>query len=143
MENLEDVDLLEHKLRNLNGDINRTLVDLKLSGALSLADLQHFEERIVEGAAAALFHLRIDRQRLFRNPPTTTSTELIRAGLCALLLTNFEPSIEAESSDADLARAALHRLYIEHKKLESGKRMKLRRAHCEPVQAVHSADTIG
>ena len=29
VEDLEDVDLLEHKLRNLNGDLNHTLVDLK------------------------------------------------------------------------------------------------------------------
>ena len=42
VERPEDVDLLEHKLRNLNGDLNHTLVDLKLSGALSLADLQQF-----------------------------------------------------------------------------------------------------
>lgn len=34
VESLEDVDLLEHKLRNLNGDLNHTLVDLRLSGAL-------------------------------------------------------------------------------------------------------------
>ena len=91
VENLDDVNLLEHKLRNLNGDLNHTLVDLRLSGALSLADLQHFEERIVEGAAAALYHLRIDREMLFPGTPqTTTSTALTRAGLCAPLLTGFE-----------------------------------------------------
>ena len=68
VENLADVDLLENKLRTLGGDLSRTLVDLTISGALSLADLQQFEERIVEGAAAALYHLRIDREHLFPEP---------------------------------------------------------------------------
>ena len=45
VESSEDVDLLERKLRNLNGDLNHTLVDLNLSGALSLADLLAFEEK--------------------------------------------------------------------------------------------------
>ena len=36
VENLDDIDLLEDKLRTLGGDLNRILVDLKISGALSL-----------------------------------------------------------------------------------------------------------
>ena len=122
VEDLEDVDLLEHKLRNLNGDLNHTLVDLKLSGALSLADLQHFEERIVEGAAAALYHLRIDREQLFPEPTDDDLDSIDPGGIVRAAADRLRAIVEAGGSDADLARAALHRLYIEHKKLESGPR---------------------
>ena len=120
VEDLEDVDLLEHRLRSLNGDLNHTLVDLKLSGALSLADLQHFEERIVEGAAAALFHLRIDREQLFPEPTDDDLDSIDPGGIVRAAADRLRATVAEGGSDADLARAALHRLYIEHKKLESG-----------------------
>ena len=122
VENLEDVDLLEHKLRNLSGDLNHTLVDLKLSGALSLANLVHFEERIVEGVAAALYHLRIDREYLFPEPTDDDLDNIDPGGIVRAAADRLRSIVDAGGSDADLARAALHRLYIEHKKLESGQR---------------------
>ena len=122
MENLEDVDLLEHKLRNLNGDLNHTLVDLKLSGALSLADLLHFEEQIVEGVAAALYHLRIGRGQLFPEPTDDDLDSIDPGGIVRAAADRLRGIVESGGSDAELARAALHRLYIEHKKLESGQR---------------------
>ena len=122
VEVLEDVSLLDHKLRNLSGDLSHTLVDLRLSGALSLADLLHFEERIVEGAAAALYHLRIDREQLFPEPTDDDLDSIDPGGIVRAAADRLRATIEARGSDADLARAALHRLYIEHKKLESGQR---------------------
>ena len=122
VEDLEDVNLLDHKLRNLNGDLNHTLVDLRLSGALSLADLLHLEERIVEGAAAALYHLRIDRERLFPEPTDDDLDSIDPGGIVRAAADKLRATAEAGGGDADLARAALHRLYIEHKKLESGLR---------------------
>ena len=122
VENLQDVDLLEHTLRNLNGDLNHTLVHLRLSGALSLADLQHFEERIVEGAAAALYHLRIDREMLFPEPTDDDLDSIDPGGIVRAAADRLRATVAAGTSDADLARAALHRLYIEHKRLEPGPR---------------------
>ena len=122
VENLDDVDLLEHKLRNLNGDLNHTLVDLNVSGALSLADLLYFEERIVEGAAAALYHLRIDREQLFPEPTDDDLDSIDPGGIVRAAADRLRGIVEAGGGDAELARAALHRLYIEHKKLESGLR---------------------
>ena len=119
LENLEDVDLLEDRLRNMNGDLNHTMVELKLSGALSLAGLQHLEERIVEGAAAALYHLRIDRENLFPEPTDDDLDSIDPGGIVRAAADSLRTVAEAGGSDADLARAALHRLYIEHKKLES------------------------
>ena len=120
LEFLEDIDLLDNRLRNLNGDLNHTLVDLRLSGALSLADLQHFEERIVEGAAAALYHLQIDREQLFPEPTDDDLDSIDPGGIVRAAADRLRAIVAARGSDADLARAALHRLYIEHKKLESG-----------------------
>ena len=122
VENLEDVDFIEHKLRNLNDDLNHTLVDLRLAGALSLADLLHFEERIVEGAAAALYHLRIDRGQLFPEPTNDDLDSIDPGGIVRAAADKLRAIVGAGGSDADLARTALHRLYIEHKRLESGQR---------------------
>ena len=116
---MEDVGLLDHRLRDMNGDLNHTLADLKLSGALSLADLQHFEERIVEGAAAALYHLRIDRENLFPEPTDDDLDSIDPGGIVRAAADKLRAAAEAGGSDADLARATLHRLYIEHKKLEA------------------------
>ena len=122
VEDLEDVNLLDDKLRNLNGDPNHTLVDLRLSGALSLADLLHFEERILEGAAAALYHLRIDREQLFPEPTDDDLDSIDPGGIVRAAADKLRATAEAGGGDADLARAALHRLYIEHRKLETGLR---------------------
>ena len=122
VEDLEDIDLLEHKLRNLDSDLNHTLVDLKLTGALSLAALEHFEERSVEGAAAAIEHLRIDREQLFPEPTDDDLDSIDPGGIVRAAADRLRAIVDSDGSDADLARAALHRLYIEHKKLESGQR---------------------
>ena len=42
LESLQDIDLLDCKLRDLDGDPSRTLVNLTLSGTLSLSEMQHF-----------------------------------------------------------------------------------------------------
>ena len=119
VEDLEDVNLLEQKLRNLNDDLNHTLVDLRLYGALSLADMLHFEERIAEGVAAALYHLRIDRDQLFPEPTNDDLDSIDPGGIVRAAADRLRAIAEGSGGgDADLARAALHRLYIEYKKLE-------------------------
>ena len=122
VESLKDVDLLEDKLRQLEGDLNRILVDLRVSGALSLADLLHFEERIVDGAAAALYHLRIDREQLFPEPTDDDLDSIDPGGIVRAAADRLRATVEAGGSNADLARDAIRRLYIEHRKLESGLR---------------------
>ena len=122
VESTEDIDLLDCKLRNLDGDLNRTLVDLRLDGSLSLAGMQYFEERIVEGAAAALYHLRIDREQLYPEPTDDDLDSIDPGGIIRAAADKLRAMAEASGNDADLAREALHRLYIEHKKLESGLR---------------------
>ena len=117
LEGLEGINLLDHKLRSLEGDLTHTLVNLTLSGALSLADMQSFEERIVEGAAAALYYLRIDRDQLYPEPTDEDLDNIDPGGIIRAAADKLRATAEANGSDADVARAALHRLYIEHKKL--------------------------
>ena len=118
----EDIDLLEQKLRNPDGDPNRTLVNLRLSGTLSLADMQYFEERIVEGVAAALFHLRIDDEQLYPVPTDEDLDSIDPGGFVRAAADKLRDTVKANGNDAGLAREALNRLYGEYKKLESGLR---------------------
>ena len=122
LEGLQDIDLLDRKLRNLDGDPSRTLVNLTLSGTLSLSEMQHFQERIAESAAAALHHLSIDREHLYPEPTDEDLDSIDPGGIVRAAADKLRATAEGSGSEADLARAALHRLYIEHKRLESGLR---------------------
>ena len=116
---LEDITLLDSQLRNLGGDLNRTLVELRISGALSLAEMQYFDEQIVEGAAAALYHLRINREQLYPEPTDDDLDNIDPGGIVRAAADQLRRVAEAGGSDAELSREALHRLYIEHKRIES------------------------
>ena len=122
VESLEDINLLDRKLRNLGGDLNRTLVNLRVDGVLSLADMQQFEKCIVEEAAAAFHHLRIDRKQLHPEPTDDDLDSIDPGGIVRAAADKLRAIADANGSDADLAREALHRLYVEHKTLESRSR---------------------
>ena len=122
LESLDDITLLDSQLRDLGGDLNRTLVDLTLSGALSLVDMQRFEDQIAEGAAAALFHLRINREHLYHEPTDDDLDNIDPGGIVRAAADQLRRAAQAGGSDAALSREALHRLYVEHKRLESGLR---------------------
>ena len=81
-----------------------------------------FEERIGEGVAAALYHLRIDRNQLLPEPTDDDLDSIDPGGIVRAAADRLRAMVEAGGSDTDLARAALRRLYIEHRKLESGAR---------------------
>ena len=119
---LEDITLLDSQLRNLGGDLNRTLVELRISGALSLAEMQYFDEQIAEGAAAALYYLRINREQLYPEPTDDDLDNIDPGGIVRAAADQLRRVAEAGGNDAELSREALHRLYIEHKRLESGLR---------------------
>ena len=120
VESIRDIDLLDSKIRTLDGDQNHTLVNLRISGTLSLDGIQHFQEKIAEGAAAALYHLRIDREQLYPEPTDEDLDNIDPGGIVRAAADKLRAAAEANGSQADLARAALHRLYVENKKLESG-----------------------
>ena len=122
VESLQDIDLLDHKIRTLDGDPTHTLVNLKISGSLSLANMQHLQEKIAEGTAAALYYLRVDREQLYPEPTDDDLDSIDAGGIVRAAADKLRATAKGSGNDADLARAALHRLYIEHKKLESGLR---------------------
>ena len=115
---IEDIKLLDSQLRHIEGNLNRTLVDLRVYGALSLADMQYFEEQIVEGTAAALHHLRISREQLYPEPTDDDLDSIDPGGVVRAAADQLRRVAGAGGSDAELAREALHRLYVEHKRLE-------------------------
>ena len=84
--------------------------------------MQHFEEQIVEGAAAALYHLGVDREHLYPEPTDDDLDSIDPGGIVRAAADKLRATADANGSDANLAREALHRLYVEHKKLESGLR---------------------
>lgn len=118
LHNTDDIDHLEHDLRQLP-DPRHTLVDLTVDGALSLEDSQYFDERIVDGVAAALCFLRIHRDQLYPRPTPEDLDRIdpggtVRAAADSLRLRADNPA----DPHADLAADALLRLYTEYRKLE-------------------------
>lgn len=114
-----DIDLLEQQLRDLGGDLHRTLVDLRIHGALSLADMQYFEQRIAQDAAATLYHLRLDVQ-LQPDPTDDDLDHIDPGGIVRAAADKLRNTIDGGGADAELAGEALRRLYIEYQRLESG-----------------------
>lgn len=115
-----DIDALEQRLRNLN-DAANTLVALQLEGALSFADAQYFDERIADGAAHSLRHLRIDRDRLYAQPTADDLDRIDTGGVVRAAVDALRRQAEgaAGGGDPELANEALLHLYVEYMKLES------------------------
>ena len=119
VENAEQIDLLEQRLRSITGDLNYTLVDLGVFGALSLSNMQYFRERIAEGAAAAFYHLRLNEQ-LQADPTDDDLDHIDPGGIVRAAADKLRSQIDSGGADADLAGEALRRLYLEYLRLESG-----------------------
>ena len=113
----QDIDSLERKLREAGDDLDKVLMDLKAEGALSLEDLEYFEEKIVDGAAAAFRFLRVDDSRLFPDPTDQDLDQIDQHGF----VRTAAKKLRREATEGNnTAAAALRRLYVEYKKLEAG-----------------------
>lgn len=119
----EDIDFLAEKLRSVAADLDRVLVHLAVEGALSLEDQLYFEEQIVDGVSAAFCFMRVDDRRLFPRPTPEDLDRIDRGGFVRTaaeeLKRKAEEGIEVER---EIAAKALQRLYIEHMKLQAGRR---------------------
>lgn len=119
----EDIDFLSDKLRGVAEDLNRALVHLAVEGTLSLQDRRHFEERITEGVSAALCFLRVDNRRLFPRPTAEDLDQIDRGGFVRAAAEELKRlSEEGSDSERGVAAEALQRLYIEHMKLQAGRK---------------------
>lgn len=119
----DDIDFLAGKLRSLAGEMDRVLVHLAAEGALSLADRQYFEEQIVEGVSAALCFMRVDDRQLFPQPSAEDLDQIDRGGFVRTAAEALKRQAEeGGETEREIAAEALQRLYIEHMKLQAGRR---------------------
>ena len=118
----EDVAALDGRLRGIDDEPGRVLVDLTATGALSLGDLRLFEETIVQSAGAALRYLRRDKVRLLPKPSADDLDRIDRVGFVRAAAERLRAMADdLGSAEREIAAAALDRLYVEHMKLESAR----------------------
>lgn len=117
--NRQDIDFLEKKLREISSNLDNILVDIEAEGTLSLEDREYFEERIVNNVSAALRFLRVRNERLLSRPTEQDLDNIDRRGFVRTAARILKD--RADKGDG-LAAEALQRLYIEHMKLAAGKR---------------------
>ncbi|MGH7116656.1 MAG: metallophosphoesterase family protein [Stellaceae bacterium] len=119
-ENLSDdsqIDVLEDRLRGLDPDLARVVLDLRVTGALSLAGRKRFAETIVEsGIGAAVCAMRRDDAGLVAEPTQIDMDDIDRAGFVRTAVDSLV-TMKSDFSNrerARLASLALRRLYLEH-----------------------------
>jgi DNA repair exonuclease SbcCD nuclease subunit len=110
------IDLLENELRALDPDLSKLVVDLRVTGAVSLSGRRAFEERILQSVGAALRGLRFNEAGLVLNPTEQDLDEIDHAGFVRVAADRLK-LLAADMSNqgqALIAALALKRLYIEH-----------------------------
>lgn len=117
-----DIDHLAARLRALGGALDKVLVHLEVEGALSLQDRSAFEAEIVDGVSAALCVLRVDARRLFPSPTAEDLDRIDRGGFVRAAAEELRLLAAGGGAEGALAAEALQKLYVEHMKLEAGRR---------------------
>jgi DNA repair exonuclease SbcCD nuclease subunit len=109
------VDLLESELRALNSDLSKIVVDLRVTGAVSLFGRKAFEERILQNVGSALRGFRFNEEGLVLNPTDDDLDEIDRAGFVRVAADRLRSLARDTSNEkARIATLALKRLYIEY-----------------------------
>jgi DNA repair exonuclease SbcCD nuclease subunit len=110
------VELLDAELRALHPDLGKVVLDLQVSGTLSLAGRKWFEERIAEGVRAAICGMRLDDTELVLEPTETDMDDIDRLGFVRVAANRLK-AMAGNRSDrprAQIASLALKRLYLEN-----------------------------
>jgi DNA repair exonuclease SbcCD nuclease subunit len=116
------IETLETDLRALESDLSRVVLDLKISGTLSLAGRKRFEERILQGVGAAYCGARVQDERLVLEPTEADLDDIDRSGFVRVAADRLK-AIAVDPSDPErshIAALALRRLYIEHLRQGAG-----------------------
>lgn len=110
------IDLVERELRALDNDLGKIVLDLRVRGALSLMGRKAFEDRILQSVGAALRGLRFNEAGLVLNPSDQDLDEIDRSGFVRVAADRLRvlAGDTANPRQAQLARLALRRLYVEH-----------------------------
>ena len=115
LHNATDVDVLETRLRNLSSDLGAVLVWLTVTGALSLAERDAFENQIQYSVGSALRVLRLDDAGLVPAQPQPISRRSITAGFVRTAADQLAArAADPNDPEQDIAAAALQRLYLLH-----------------------------
>lgn len=115
------IDLLEAQIRALETDLSRVVLDLQITGTVSLAGRKRFEDRIIQGVGAAVCAIRVQDGGLGFEPSEEDMDDIDRAGFVRVAADRLKTMAD-DHSDPERARfasLALRRLYIEH--LRQGK----------------------
>ena len=115
----EDVDQIEAELRGMD-KLSDTLLDLTVSGTLSLSDLEYFQARIENSVSAAFRFLRVDREALYPEPSVEDLDSIDVGGFIRTAANRLRDIAEGNGDDASVAREALLRLYVMHRQKEAG-----------------------
>jgi hypothetical protein len=109
------IELLDGELRALDIDLGKVVLNLKAAGTLSLAARKLFEERIAESIAAAVRGMRLDASEIVLEPSEADLDEIDRSGFIRVAADRLKAAARgADLSQAEMARRALNRLYLEN-----------------------------
>jgi len=112
------IDALEAEIRTLDSDLSRVVLDLNISGTLSLAGRKQFDSRILQGVGAAICGSRVQNDQLVLVPTEADLDDIDRSGFVRVAADRLKTIAEdpSNSERARIASLALRRLYIEHLK---------------------------
>jgi DNA repair exonuclease SbcCD nuclease subunit len=115
LHNATDVDVLDARLRNLSSDLGAVLVWLTVTGALSLAERDAFENKIQYSVGSALRVLRLDDAGLVPRPTSADLETIDHSGFVRTAADQLAArAADPNDPEQDIAAAALQRLYLLH-----------------------------
>ncbi len=112
-----DIAVLDGRLRGLDADLSRLLVQLSVEGALSLAERAAFEDRINTSLGAAVRFLRLDDERLGLHPTGDDLDAIDHSGFVRAAAERLKAQAEdGSNTERTIAALALQRLYVLHRR---------------------------
>jgi DNA repair exonuclease SbcCD nuclease subunit len=112
-----DIDVLMARLRTLEAEPARRLLDLRLEGTLSLTGRERLAG-LLDELRAAVCWLRFDEGRLFLEPSSDDLEAIAPAGFVRVAAERLRAMADDPGEAArETAARALLRLYVEHRKL--------------------------
>jgi DNA repair exonuclease SbcCD nuclease subunit len=110
------VELLDAELRALQPDLDKVVLNLQVSGTLSIAGRKLFEERIAERVRAAICGMRLDDSELVLEPSETDMDNIDRLGFVRVAAERLKTMVDnpSDRTRAQIASLALKRLYLEN-----------------------------
>jgi DNA repair exonuclease SbcCD nuclease subunit len=113
-----DIEVLDARIRALQPDTTRVLLDLTVEGTLSLAERALFSQRIDRSLRAALCHLRLDDTQLHLTPSPDDLDAIARTGFVRSAANRLMAQAGDQANPKrDIAALALMRLYLEQQRV--------------------------